>query len=66
MRNEAKYEAVEFDVENLFNKILRSVASRKRVEERMTQTRKILLINNLFNAIVLVKNVFDFSNAPVR
>ena len=57
VRNEAKYDGKEFDLEILYKKIVRSVASRKSIENRLIQITQILGINELYRALVFVKDL---------
>ena len=66
MRNEIKYNGEQFDIEGLYNKIVRSVAARKNIESRMTQTVQIDRINELYRAMILVKDLFFDRREQVR
>ena len=57
MRNDAKYNGIPFDLEVLYTKVIRSVAARKNIEDRLTQITKIPRIDELYRALVLVKNL---------
>ena len=57
IRNELKYEGGTFKIEELFNKILRSVTARKNIEKRLTEIVKVPKIEELYRALVFVKNL---------
>ena len=66
LRNEIKHNGERFDIEGLYNKIVRSVAARKNIESRMTQTVQIDRINELYRAMILVKDLFFDRREQVR
>ena len=60
VRNDIKHNGAHFDVEQLYTKIVRSVGARKNIEPRLTEQKKINRIDDIFRALVMVKNmVFD-------
>ena len=59
VRNDIKYDAHSFDVEDLYSKILKCVIARKRMESHLTQTMRIEYISELHSALLFVKNIFE-------
>ena len=60
VRNDIKYGGGRFDIEGLYNKIVRSVVARKNIESRMTQTVQINMIDDVYRALILMKDlIFD-------
>ena len=59
LRNDIKYDAHSFDVEDLYSRIVKSVIARKRMESHLTKTMRIEKITDLHSALLFVKNIFE-------
>ena len=63
LRNDIKYDGAVYSFDALYAKITRTVASRRSIEQRLTDIVKVPRIDELYNALVFVKNVANQSSS---
>ena len=57
-RNDCVHESAVFDHDILISKVIRSIGARKNFQQRMlTDTKKILRLDELFNSMIVIRNI---------
>ena len=61
-RNDMRYKFEKFDLRAITNKMIRSIGARRYVDPKMSESFRVPLINQLYNALVCAVNHFLFDN----